>query len=261
MTVAAITMVKDEADVIAGTLRHLADEAVDVIIVADNNSTDGTRDILDALDLPCELVVIDDPDPAYEQSRKMTALAHEAARMGAEWIVPFDADEVWVCHDGRLADTLRTADGNVATANLINHFASAVDVDDIDPFVSMVWRQPLAQKLPKVAYRYHPEAIIEQGNHGVTHPDASPSFTRLEIRHFPYRSPEQMVRKAINGARAYEASNLPKNMGAHWRSYGDLIDRHGEEALHAVFREHFWYLSPVDAGLIHDPAPYMRWSL
>lgn len=260
MAVVAVTMVKDEADVIAGTLRHLANEGVDAIIVADNLSTDGSREIIDGLSLPCELIVKDDPDPAYEQSRKMTALAHEAARLGAEWIVPFDADEVWVCHDGRLADSLRTTEGNVATAAIINHFASALDVDDPDPFVSMVWRQPAAQRLPKIAYRYHPEAVIEQGNHGVKHPAPTPSPARLEIRHFPYRSPEQMVRKAINGANAYRAADLPKDMGAHWRSYGEIIERHGEEALHDVFRQHFWYLSPVDAGLIHDPAPYMRWS-
>jgi hypothetical protein len=123
----------------------------------------------------------------------------------------------------------------------------------------MVWRQPQPAPLPKVAYRFDSNAVIEQGNHGVKHPDPTPSDVRLEVRHFPYRSPQQMVRKALNGAAAYKASNLPKNMGAHWRSYGEIIERHGEEALHDVFREHFWYLSPVDAGMIHDPAPFLRW--
>ena len=40
-----VSMVRDEADVIEGTLRHMADE-VDELIVADNGSVDGTTDIL-----------------------------------------------------------------------------------------------------------------------------------------------------------------------------------------------------------------------
>ena len=31
------------------------------------------------------------------------------------------------------------------------------------------------------------------------------------------------------------------------------------EVLGEVFRQHWWYLSPVDAGLVHDPAQYCRW--
>ena len=74
MAVVAVTMVKNEADVIETTIRHIAAH-VDHVIVADNGSTDGTRELLD--ELPCE--VIDDPDPAYYQSRKMSALADYAA--------------------------------------------------------------------------------------------------------------------------------------------------------------------------------------
>src|SRR4051812_46619587 len=91
-------MVKDEADVIEGTIRHMADE-VDQLLVADNGSTDGTRDILVKLALELQFTVVDDPDPGYEQSRKMSALAELAASHGATWIVPFDADELWLAED------------------------------------------------------------------------------------------------------------------------------------------------------------------
>jgi hypothetical protein len=115
-----------------------------------------------------------------------------------------------------------------------------------------------------VAFRWHPDAVIHQGNHDVTLPEyefarSGGEFVAMQVRHFPYRSPEQMVRKARNGAAAYAATDLPAEQGAHWRSYGDLIDRYGEEALHDVYRQHFWFLSPVDAGLVCDPAPYLRW--
>jgi hypothetical protein len=117
-----------------------------------------------------------------------------------------------------------------------------------------------------MAFRWEPGAVVEQGNHGVSlpsvpgHPQHHAELGLLEVRHFPYRSAEQFTRKARNGAAAYRATNLPDTEGAHWRAYGDLLDRHGESVLHDVYREHFWFLSPVDSGLVLDPAAYRRWE-
>src|SRR5690242_16616279 len=98
-TTFAVAMVKDEADIVADTVEATLRE-VDAMIVADNGSTDGTREIL--ADLP--VTVIDDPDPAYYQSVKMTELAAQAADAGADWVLPIDADERWYSPHGRIAD-------------------------------------------------------------------------------------------------------------------------------------------------------------
>lgn len=260
MRVVGIAMVKDEADIIEGTLRHMAGE-VDHLMVIDNGSTDGTREILEELvgDLPLWAGV--DPDPAYYQSAKMSTLAKRAhVLLGAAWIVPFDADELWFADD-RLGDVLAAAAGvDVAVASLTDHYRTALDLDEPDPFRSMVWRRREPAALPKVAFRWQPGAVIHQGNHGVTLPDGGAEAQLLQVRHFPYRSPQQMVRKARNGAAAYAATDLPADQGAHWRAYGALMDQHGEQVLEDVFRQHFWYLSPTDSGLVHDPAPYRRWE-
>lgn len=260
MTVVGITMVKDEADIIEGTLRHMAGE-VDDLVVADNGSTDGTFEILQELKQELPLRVVVDPDPAYRQSEKMSALAATAGELGATWIVPFDADELWLADD-RVSHVLNNLVGaQVARAVLFNHFPSAVDPAGRDPFRTIVWRQAEPAPLPKVAFRWEPGAVIHQGNHGVTLPTTSVATVyALEVRHFPYRSVEQFVRKARNGAAAYRASDLPASEGAHWREYGDLLDRFGEEALHDVFRQWFWHLSPVDAGMVLDPAAFCRWA-
>lgn len=255
--VVGICMVKDEADIVEGTLRHMADE-VDELLVADNGSTDDTRQILQRLAGELPLRWLDDPEPAYYQSAKMTALAQRAAEDGAEWIVPFDADELWTA-EHRLADVLSAQTEPVARARLLNHLCTALDVDDPDPFLSMVWRQHDPAPLPKVAFRWEPGAVIHQGNHGVTLPSGGAAAATVEVRHFPYRSPQQFVRKARNGSAAYRATDLPESEGAHWRAYGEILDRHGAQALQNVFREHFWYLSPTDAGLVRDAAPYLRW--
>lgn len=259
MTTFGICMVKDELDVIGGTVSHMADE-VDHLIVADNGSADGTRDVLAELTDQLPLTVIDDPDPAYYQSRKMTALADLAADRGAEWIVPFDADELWYGND-RISTVLAAVGDRctIANARLFNHFPTAIDPAEADPFKQIIWRQTQPGALPKVAFRWEPGAIVHQGNHGVTLPNGGLSVDVLELRHFPYRSVDQFVRKARNGADAYRHTDLPQNQGAHWRAYGEILDRFGEDGLAGVFREHFWFFSPTDSGLINDPAPYMRW--
>jgi hypothetical protein len=259
--VVAVSMCRDEADVAAGMLCHLADE-VDHILVADNGSTDGTRDILAELEGQIPLTVLDDHDPAYYQSRKLSALAERAARdLGARWIVPVDFDELWFSRHGRVSEVLDSLHvANVVTAQLTNHYSTAIDPDELDPFRRMVWRAAEPQPLPKVAFRWEPGAIVHQGNHSVSLPNGCiEADAALEVRHFPARSAEHFVRKARNGAAAYRATDLPVTEGAHWRAYGDIIDRLGESALADVYREHWWYLSPTDSGLIYDPAPYLRW--
>lgn len=260
MSTFGIATVKDESDVIAGTLLHMADE-VDHMIVVDNASGDGTREILAELEWQLPLDVMDDPEVAYHQSARMSFLAAKAAERGADWIVPFDADELWYWRGGRIRDELADLKGvDIVEAALYNHFPSGIDPIGDDPFETICFRQAKPAPLPKVAFRWRKGATIHQGNHGV---DLEGPTTRisggLEIRHFPYRSAEQFVKKARNGAAAYAATDLPEHVGAHWRGYGEILHRHGVEALADVFREHFWAMSPVDKGWVPDPAPYRRW--
>ena len=83
MTLVAVTMVRDEEDIVDWTIQHLLDQGVDHIIVADNMSTDGTWEWLKALAGAPEqdsLIVVRDEEVGYYQSRKMSALAQQAFR-------------------------------------------------------------------------------------------------------------------------------------------------------------------------------------
>lgn len=249
--VIAISMARDEADVIEETVGHMLTQ-VDRVIVADNGSTDGTRDILERLGVD----VVDDPDPAYFQSRKMTGLARAAARLGAEWIIPFDSDEVWYSPFGRIADVLdEFPAASVATAALYDHVATALDPAG-PPVSVMGWRRREAAPLPKVACRPVMPVTIHQGNHGADYGQTVENL--LVVRHYPYRSAEQMIRKARNGAGAYAATDLPEDVGKHWRDYGRLSD----EQIADTFRRWFWIPAPeADSSLIYDPAPCASLSL
>lgn len=250
MRVIAVAMVKDEADVIAATVRNMARQT-DAVLVADNGSTDGTREILAELAAELPVHVVDDPVPAYFQSRKMTALAHQAhAELGAEWIVPFDADEVWY---SPFAPTIAAAleplaaQWLVVPARLFDHVATGIDPDVADPVDRIRWRRPDEAPLRKVAARWRDDLVIEQGNHAAWY-TGGPTVVDplLVVRHFPYRSVEQFLRKIRNGAAAYAAAGpaLPPELGAHWRQWGELLEVAGDDAVAEIFRRWYWRRNP-----------------
>jgi hypothetical protein len=258
MSVWAVTMVRDEADVIGTVVEHMLGQ-VDHVIVADNMSRDETRAILNGLAAGCDrLAVVDDLDPAYEQSRKMTTLANLAREGGAEWVIPFDADEIWRTASGaRIADCLPPVDRpTVAPAAIVNHWATGDDDPaEPDPIRRLRWRDAQPARLHKVAVSTHEGLTVEMGNHQATYGGHVPAalWGLLEVHHFPYRSPGQMVRKATQGAEALRLTDLPDEVGAHWRNYADLVAEHGPAALGQWWREHFYYADPAAAGLVFDP--------
>ena len=252
--VVGIAMVRDEADILEATLRHM-EAQVDHLYVADNGSTDGSLRIIQRV---CADWRIDD-EVGYYQSRKMSALAAEATLMQASWIVPFDADEIWLPRVGgnTIAQVLESLpeEALIAEAVVLDHVATASDPEESNPVLRMGWRRREALPLRKVAVRAHEGLTIHQGNHGATFDGVEHPLTvtgQLELRHYPLRSSEQMIRKARNGAQAYAATDLPDSAGKHWRDWARLSD----EQLREVFHTYYWSAGPEsDPALIFDPAP------
>jgi len=248
-----ICMARDEADIIAATVAHMATQ-VDHVLVADNLSKDDTARL--AVDAGAQ--VVPDSEPAYWQSDKMTGLAAVARSRGAAWVVPFDADEIWHTRSGqRIGDYLAGVDAHVAIADLFDHWTTDADVlDEPDPTRRMTWRSALSGALPKVACRTALDLTIHMGNHSATyeHPTGH-ARGELVVRHFPYRSPEQFVRKARQGGAALARTGLHRSIGAHWRQYARTLEQHGEGALAAHYWDAFHYRDPVAAGLVCDPPP------
>lgn len=253
--IAAVMLVKDESDMVGWTLLHLLEQGVDRIYVADNGSTDGTAELLAsfAAGWPGQVTVGHDPDPGYWQSEKTTALAVKAWQDGSRWVIPCDADEIWTASDGRpVADVLRGLPPDVLLvhAEIRNHVpTSADDHADASPLRRMPMRLAEVAPLGKVACRAAGDLTIEQGNHGARYDDAPHTMTvrgLLAVHHYSWRSADQYLRKIRNGEAAYAATDLPDEVGAHWRMFAGASDD--------AIRDHFrrWFHDP-DADLIHDP--------
>lgn len=262
MKTVAVCMVKDELDIIPYTLNNMLNQ-VDSVIVADNLSTDGTTDFLYNLASQNDrLIVAEDSNPAYLQSEKMTALAlHARLEHGADWVVPWDADEIWYSPFGLIKEVLGALAPQwlVATAAMYDHVTSSKDdLTEMNPVKRIGWRRSYPGMLPKVACRWREDLIIQQGNHGASY---SGGVTLQEgllvIRHYPYRSHQQFIQKVINGVAAYAATDLPEHAGRHWKDYGNLLKAGGERVLEEVYD--MWFHLGGDPNLlpdvIYDPAP------
>ncbi len=243
-----VAAVRDEADVLDANLRHHFALGVDFAVMADNGSTDGTCEILEAWQQRGMVAWVAEPDESYRQSEWITRLALSAReRHGADWILADDADEFWCPHEGDLKDFIATERGAVLRCGRRNQVRVVAPGED--PKVEFLhkafaevrapraWREPCAERgkrelsdptvpgvtwhgeEPKVLARADVVGALTQGGHRVQSRDWvwATEPAGLTIRHFPIRSAEQFVRKVTAGGAAYARSGLPAAMGWHWR--------------------------------------------
>jgi len=220
----AITMVKNEADIIELSIRHCLNQGVDAILIADNGSTDGTKELLHKLGRELPLVVVDDPIVAYEQDAKMTALAKGAKKLGAKWIVPFDADEFWYGKDCSLGELLRNEKNSVVVyGDLYNAFPTSSE--ELKPHSSLAMSNSVAIK--KVAFKAHRFASLCMGCNEVYR--GVPRTDGIFVLHLPWRSKKQLLQKVRQGKAAVLQSSKANWAGGHWVKHGDATSDDAEK--------------------------------
>lgn len=229
-SIVAVSMMRDEADIAADVIGHMFKQGCDEIIVGNHHSSDGTAFIAHA----AGAIVVDLDPEGYWQSRFMTELTHKAGGLGADWVVPFDADEFWCAINPALTvrDVLERSPHDIEMATSFEQWQQ--------------WRAPQPKRLCKVAFRYRPGVRVAQGNHDVLGAGTSRGWTDLTIHEYQYRSFEQLSRKVRTGKAAYEATDLHHFEGAHWRELGALDDR----ALHE------WWLNHLTELTVEEPGPW-----
>lgn len=261
MTTWGITRSKNEVDLIEWSLRRMLRQ-VDHVLIGDN-SDDGSEVILRGLvkeGLPITLMY--DDAPSWHQREVMTSYAHFARTHGAEWGVFFDIDEAWTGQTGNIAGTLAQLPDHIliAPARNLNHCATdADDPTDPDPMHRMGWRSREMLPLVKVAARLHEDLWIDHGNHAAHYyGEQFPASINgvLESRHYPYRSPEQFIKRVQGSWPELRESGLPEGHGAHMRAYGQHLDEFGPEGLARWFDNGMLLKSPSEnPDLVFDPLP------
>ena len=246
--IVAISLVKNEIDILPQIINHMQSQGISKFLIADNMSSDGTWEFLQELDKET-FCVIKDEDPAHHQSKKINALMQKASKkIGTDFMVfPFDADEMFYSLDASktLAETLKTMDSSIASATVYDFIPQPSDQQTGNPLNDITHKLPYVQALPSVAFKYHESAVIAEGNHSVSYQNGTINNNVIAVRHYQYRNFEHYVRKLREGAKALEKTGYDSGIGAHWHAGAAKSD---EELLAS-------WNAMISQPLIYEPLP------
>jgi hypothetical protein len=235
MRVVVTVLARDEADVIDAHVAFHLSAGADFVIATDNNSQDGTTEILEAHERDGVLRLIREPAEGLRQGEWVTRMARLAAtEHGADWVINSDADEFWWPRGGTLKDVLSVVP---STYGVVQGFwrSFVPRPDDNDSFAERMTVR-LSQRAPindptsfyrpviKVAHRADPQVTVGRGNHALADSTLRtlPTWHPIEVLHFPLRSREQWMRKVRLQGDAFTKHIERSGTGYHLKGYDAL---------------------------------------
>lgn len=216
--IVAITMVKNEEDIIESFMRYTLTFA-DVVLVVNHNSDDSTGEILEKLQqegLPIYVELF--TDPRHLQAEVMTKLMYLAIEQyDADIIIPLDADEFLLPFDKKMSvrKFLQTmSNENLITLPWYIHRFKNINNTNGEFILNLpAIRESNPNKMSKIMVgrgflQKNKKMTIRQGNHSLQDEGNTGKIidtTRSEylyLAHFNIRSKEQFLSKIIVGALA-----------------------------------------------------------
>jgi hypothetical protein len=228
-------LARDEADVIDAQVGFHLNAGADFVIATDNNSQDGTTEILRRYEREGVLHVIHEPAEGLRQGEWVTRMARLAAtRYGADWVINTDADEFWWPRGDSLKDVLAAVPSRYGIVEAFWR-TFVPRPDDEQPFAERMTAR-LTQHAPindpssfyrpvtKVAHRAGANVTVGRGNHALVESALLPLRTwhPLEILHFPLRSHAQWRRKVELQGVAFTEHIERAGTGYHLKGYDAL---------------------------------------
>jgi hypothetical protein len=243
MKVTAVMVVRNEADILATTVRYHRARGVDEVLIVDNGSSDGTLDVLRRLAGGDPAVRWSSQPGDFHQADTITGLAGDAHAGGADWVLPTDADEFWWSAEPLRSVLERHSSLGALHVEVIT-FIQDRSVHRFHPssLRSMRWRpaavvaepearpEVIARRLsflemrypPKYASRASAELTVHAGNHHVDgQPGERQAVDELVILHAAIRSRAQLVSRVEHGRRLTAVATTP-DQGWHVRRLVDV---------------------------------------
>jgi hypothetical protein len=235
MKLVVTVLARDEADVIEAQVAFHLNAGADFVIATDNNSKDGTTEILQAYAREGVLHLIHEPAEGLRQGEWVTRMARLAAtEYGADWVINTDADEFWWPRGGSLKEVLSAVPDTYGVVQAF--WRSFVPRPDDGSFFAERMTARLSQHAPindptsfyrpvvKVAHRADPQVNVARGNHALADSPLLPLTTwhPIEVLHFPLRSRAQWMRKVELQGEAFTKHIERSGTGYHLKGYDAL---------------------------------------
>jgi len=181
---------------------------VDLHLIVDNGSTDGTSDVLrDLRDEGLAIEVTGESQPGFHQVRYLNRFMAAAAEIGADWVLPLDCDEFLGGVDRTGLEEILAA---TTTPALVPWRTYVPDPGDAPTESNPVRR--IRHRLRTEGHQWHKvlvpapliaRASLRPGSHDVVFAGDDGRRTQLDgkvaLCHYPIRSPEQWAAKVAVG--------------------------------------------------------------
>lgn len=263
MNLGMTLLVKNEIDIIETHIKYHRPK-VDMLIVMDNMSTDGTYEALMSMaEGDSEMIVLTMASDFYDQAHWVGRMVRHCMDMGADWVANSDADEFWLGDIRYVVNEFWKLGANIVYPDGTTYYPTTMDDPTVyNPVQRMAWRDPPSREFgsKKAIHATEGFSHVEQGNHFVRflppfndHIQETPS---LMLCHYPWRSEEQFVSKH----RGKWTETKLDQMGIGWRSINNVCVEGGEESLRQYYREHVLISEAKvrQRGLVSDP---MAWGV
>ena len=162
MKLAMTLMIRDAAEVIEANLRYHHAQGVDLFVIADNGSTDGTVDVLRRYERAGLAILERVPGQLTDVwGAARTKIARLAYELGADWVIHNDDDEFWWPLTGNLKEALGAIpdDFGLLVAPRSEYVARPGEGFFAD---RMTARETRFLRPPKAAHRAHPRVVLAQ---------------------------------------------------------------------------------------------------
>lgn len=207
-------LARNEEDIIASNIEHHINQGITHFIITDNASTDQTRAIVSRYSEVVE--IIDEPNLEHRQSEWVSRMARLACKFKPDWIVHLDADEFW-CGLNQLRHSNTNA---IGSTKMFLHPPRSCTFDLHQLRYYLDFEDCNLPGECKIAHRPDPEITITHGNHGFAG-DVKMEFTKNIWRHhYPVRSYNQFVLKAVEGHKALLRRNI---ICERWQKWYNLF--------------------------------------
>ena len=252
--IAAVSTIRNEEDISEFCLHHFLQQGVDFILVENNASTDNTLEIITKMSKDDDRIVIYNNEGEYHSSEALSFLAEEARQLGCEWVIPFDADELWGSANG-LGSDLKNIDPKYAAIEFrFENFVQNKKYDKDNILSTMNYKVPsFANDIDIIQNR---RSWIEAGPvikflvrtyDGIQIPAGSHTYSRSHMPYFfsedffayhlPMRSYANLITRAENGKRLIDAGYDPGFGWQNQRFYSIMKENMLDKEFDANFEE------------------------